>query len=676
MLKNLKHAAWRLRKTAQEKRADIALDRRIASSLLLDIDYQLAAAGLKNPSYFTRFANNTQSRQFRDVIALAASHQRLRFDDLAFLFRLQVVEGSPSRAQEAILDEADGSILLRLASLLVNRAEDTLDLVDADAIFSYLKQNDIWGAQPSEAKLFALEAHTEACDVSVKQLEKALHDLLPPSDKGQAEFLRANQLLTPYAADTPLPKEVARDWSQTVSRLFTEEGLQRVSIPEGTTKEEILEALTTDTSGGPAQRGRSSEDVLVSVIMPTYQPDGTIFTAIRTVLSQTYGSLELVIIDDGSGPEYEPLFEEILALDPRIRVVAAEENAGAYAARNLGVKHSRGGYVTVQDDDDWAHAQKLEQLVTYLEEHPEVLAAAGSHVRFSKDGKFIRIGNRPQFSVPCYAAIMFRRNAFDEVGLWQEVRKAGDSEMLERVQAAQGANIPVVSVAPTSLTRVGAGRLTSGELNRGYIAPARRWYVSAYRRHGEATLGDPVRAAEVPEGVPAASVNPPGKKYEVDQVMAADYTHDCAATKRALQRASQVLKEGQTVALMQLESPLHIAASKGLPQVFDFLLANPSVSMLSYREHVTCEVLEVHGSGCVEYGDNLSSKVSAAYSRLVVGGEGLIEGKLPRPNLPRCIRNLERLAGPKPVVEAGDEETLMHLEALGYGSLIGTEGQR
>lgn len=668
-LKKLKYAAWRLKRATQEKVAEKTLDRRVTSSLLLDIDYQLAVAGLRQPRYFTRFANRTQSRAFRDVISLAVSQQRLRFTDLAYLFRL-LHSGKPiTKPQERVLAQMDKDLLADFASLLVNRAETAMDMVDANAIFSYLRVHDHWGTNPSEAKLFALEAYAQSRRPATDQLQQVLGELLPSSDAEQAAFLRANQMVSDYALDQELPSSVTEEWSEIVSQVFRDEGMRGVVLSAGTPRSEILDSLVTDAAV-EGEVEPSDAGPLVTVIMPTYRPDRNIFTAVRAVLTQTHKNLELIIVDDGSGPEYAGIFQELRALDPRVVVVEAAENAGAYAARNLGVKRARGDYITVQDDDDWAHAQKLEWLVAYLEDNPSLLAAVGSHVRFSEDGEFIRIGNRPQFSVPCYAAILFRKRAFEEVGLWQEVRKAGDSELMERIQAAQGVNIPVIGKAPTTLTRVGVGRLTSGELNRGYIAPARRWYVSAYRRHRGATGGDPLRAANVPQGVPAASLDRPGTQYLVDYLVCADYTHDCAATGEALKRAAELVVGGFAVGLVHLESPIPLEASQGLPQVFDFLETNPDIPMLSYRENASCSTAEVFGSSCVEYADSAQSRLSTEQAVVFVGGEGLIDGELPRPNLPRCVSNLKRLVGVAPTVQVRNARVKEYLEALGYGPLL------
>ena len=97
---------------------------------------------------------------------------------------------------------------------------------------------------------------------------------------------------------------------------------------------------------------------LVSVVIPSFNRAATVGNAIHSVLDQTWTNLELILVDDGSGDNTRQIVEAIG--DLRLRYVY-QENAGACAARNNGVKLARGAYVAFHDSDDVWYPEKLEK---------------------------------------------------------------------------------------------------------------------------------------------------------------------------------------------------------------------------------------------------------------------------------------------------------------------------
>ena len=92
----------------------------------------------------------------------------------------------------------------------------------------------------------------------------------------------------------------------------------------------------------------------VSVVIPTFNRARSLPGAMRSVLAQTHSNLELVIADDASTDGTEELVREWAARDARVVYLRQERNAGAGAARNLGVSAARGRFVAFQDsDDEW-----------------------------------------------------------------------------------------------------------------------------------------------------------------------------------------------------------------------------------------------------------------------------------------------------------------------------------
>lgn len=113
----------------------------------------------------------------------------------------------------------------------------------------------------------------------------------------------------------------------------------------------------------------------VSVVMPAYNSARTVEQAIGSVLEQTMGDLELIVVDDGSTDATAATvagFE-----DARVRLVS-RENGGTSAARNTGITEARGDWVAFLDADDLWLLNKLELQLTRMAAVPNCLASQGS----------------------------------------------------------------------------------------------------------------------------------------------------------------------------------------------------------------------------------------------------------------------------------------------------------
>ena len=102
---------------------------------------------------------------------------------------------------------------------------------------------------------------------------------------------------------------------------------------------------------------------MVSVIIPTYNRAALVERAAKSVLSQSYSDLELIIVDDGSTDNTKMLLESLN--DSRVRYIY-QQNSGACAARNNGIDHANGEYIAFHDSDDVWHVDKLEKQLAIL----------------------------------------------------------------------------------------------------------------------------------------------------------------------------------------------------------------------------------------------------------------------------------------------------------------------
>lgn len=106
----------------------------------------------------------------------------------------------------------------------------------------------------------------------------------------------------------------------------------------------------------------------VSVVLPTYNRAHLIERAIRSLLVQTFEDWELLVVDDGSTDDTEEVIRRFN--DVRMRYVRHEVNRGAPAARNTGIKASRGEYVALLDSDDEWVPEKLRLQVDIFQRNP------------------------------------------------------------------------------------------------------------------------------------------------------------------------------------------------------------------------------------------------------------------------------------------------------------------
>lgn len=132
-----------------------------------------------------------------------------------------------------------------------------------------------------------------------------------------------------------------------------------------------------------------TENDIISVIIPVYNEEAYLARCLDSVLSQTYGNLEIITVDDGSTDRSPEILKEYAAKDKRIKIIS-KENGGASTARNMGIEAAAGSYIGFMDADDWAEEGMYEALYNYLSKEGGAYEMARIMCRsFSDDGKLI-----------------------------------------------------------------------------------------------------------------------------------------------------------------------------------------------------------------------------------------------------------------------------------------------
>ncbi len=110
---------------------------------------------------------------------------------------------------------------------------------------------------------------------------------------------------------------------------------------------------------------------LISVVIPTYNREKVLKSAMESVLNQSYTNLELIIADDCSTDQTEALVRDMMRTDERIKYIRSEKNLGAGGARNMGASIARGAYIAFNDSDDLWFREKLQKQLEIFKLHEE-----------------------------------------------------------------------------------------------------------------------------------------------------------------------------------------------------------------------------------------------------------------------------------------------------------------
>ena len=196
----------------------------------------------------------------------------------------------------------------------------------------------------------------------------------------------------------------------------------------------------------------------VSVIVPVYNVEKYLPECLDSVLAQTFPDFEVVAVDDGSPDGSRALAERYAAADHRVRVVG-RENGGLGAARNTGVKHARGEFLTFLDSDDVLPPQALRALVTSARETGSDVVV-GSLRRFDAHGTWapqwvpdVHVVARPQIRLQQFLPLirnlytvdkLYRRRYWLEQDLWFREGVAYEDQPLVTQLLARADGIDVI----------------------------------------------------------------------------------------------------------------------------------------------------------------------------------------------------------------------------------------
>ena len=211
-----------------------------------------------------------------------------------------------------------------------------------------------------------------------------------------------------------------------------------------------------------------SGNELVSIIIPSYNRGYILPRAVKSVLSQTYPHFELIIVDDGSTDDTEKIVQDFS--DPRIKYIRHPQNKGLSAARNTGIRASRGGFVAFLDSDDEYLPEKIERSIdTFRAVSDRIGMVASNYFSVSFAGKVRHPINDEDVKrvFPHVSTWVVRRHVLEKIGFFDErIVLSEDADFFQRFDELDAERTYLeFEVAPPT-TAESQGGLTTGNVQQ------------------------------------------------------------------------------------------------------------------------------------------------------------------------------------------------------------------
>lgn len=152
---------------------------------------------------------------------------------------------------------------------------------------------------------------------------------------------------------------------------------------------------------------------LVSVLICSFNADKFIESTLRSVLGQTYGNIEVLVLDNASHDNTVEVVEKLAEKDKRLKLYKSETNLGAYPGLNYLLERAGGAYIAINDHDDIWHPEKLERQVTFLEVNDDYPGCGSAILNwYEKYGKYVYRSQPKEATVAWHTSLVFRNRGY------------------------------------------------------------------------------------------------------------------------------------------------------------------------------------------------------------------------------------------------------------------------
>lgn len=607
-------------------KADPAIGIRDAAS---PIEY-VGSAHQASVGALEKFALRNRSRLIRDSLAFSASG--LSGGVSSIVGKLENCESGDAEARLAV-EKWNWNTLAALARVVSNQRFDDEDL----SLAEYLYTSFFMLGKDSLLESKDLTLFSEVLEQNGKQ-ERAIALCRKLPQRMKAPF----QLELTVANGLSENQQDPDQWIRYVSAIYNRKGFAGLGLRDRS------KGLSIDNLVSIIPEPRTVDGPKISVLVPTFEGSSRLETTLRSLTSQSWRDLEVIVVDDGSSEQCLAELQRICSKYDDVILLQQEQNLGAYPARNRGLEIARGTYVTVHDDDDWSHPQKLEIQANYLINHPEVKACVSRHTRVTEGLSFTRINSNPKFIQPNYSSLMFERDLIDQVGHWHGINRGADEEFKKRLENFGGTKVATVCPLPLSFTRTHAASLTAGEIQRGYQDPSRLFYHASFTRAHRELDSDNLESIQ--EIVVPLNMQAGMRKRNLghfDVAVATDFSINDFRQFKMLKDLQTAAENGLRVALINLFAPL--PGANGTPTDETLMLAeHQNVEIVSLKDSASVSSLIVAEPSVLQFGENLVSHLNID-SVKILWHEDVVEHKRKFYDPVTVNGNIERLFGTAPI---------------------------
>lgn len=225
----------------------------------------------------------------------------------------------------------------------------------------------------------------------------------------------------------------------------------------------------------------------VSVVMTCFNAADTVREAVESLLFQDYPDLEVIVCDDRSSDRSWEILCDMARRCAGLKVLRNNGNYGTYLSKNRAIDLASGEIVMFQDSDDISHPSRVRVQVAPLLAQPDLMATRTKYLRYDETSSRIVpvAGLASKFGLITLAV---RRGAFDEIGYFDAVRRAGDDEWVQRLSRLYGEGAMCNLDVTLYLARLREGSLVAdmirvsadGQQIDQASSPARRSYVRQF----------------------------------------------------------------------------------------------------------------------------------------------------------------------------------------------------
>ncbi len=164
-----------------------------------------------------------------------------------------------------------------------------------------------------------------------------------------------------------------------------------------------------------------TESPLISAIIPVFNGEKYLGAAIESILAQNYQPMQIIVVDDGSTDNSAAVARSFAQVEYHF-----QENAGVATALNRGLSEAKGEFIAFLDADDlWVEGKMRRQLAAFADD-PELAMVMGSVEQFREAGPDGGPASLGIFKGYLKIAMLIRRNAMFQVGLFDPQWKTGD----------------------------------------------------------------------------------------------------------------------------------------------------------------------------------------------------------------------------------------------------------